>query len=257
MSGRLPATKDFTHPLPDTVPKARMSSPPFRTVAVPSQRPTAARTARLVTSSRLGGLPLVTAVAAVALSVQGCAGTTQAKEPETTYLTANDSTEAELYMPLEDGTVYTYDTRVGDSPQVGLMTIQVKRGRGGHVELEMAGRTEHLKVQPGGVAYLDGGYMLRAPLSAGNAWEGKMGVTKVVGVHEKIDVPAGHFAGCVRTIERGHAGRLQLAVTSVYCPRVGLVSLETEGRTTGRETAVLRSYGPRADSLMTGPLAFR
>jgi hypothetical protein len=197
------------------------------------------------------------AMALLALLVPGCGAGSQAKEPETTYLTANDSTEAELYMPLEDGMVYTYDTKVGDGGQVGLMTIQVRRGVGGHVELTVAGHTEHLKVQPGGVSYLDGGYMLRAPLSPGNSWEGQMGITKVVAVHETVDVPAGHFGGCVRTIERGHSGRLQLTVTSVYCPRVGLVSLETDGRPTGRETAVLKSYGQRADSLMTGPLALR
>jgi hypothetical protein len=159
-------------------------------------------------------------------------------------------TELERYLPLQDGTVYSYDTASEDRHDKGLLIVQISRPRKGRADLRMGGRTERLELRPDGIAYLEGGYLLKGPLSAATTWRSKTGTVRVTNLDEKVTVPAGEFNGCLRTVEETREPGVERTVTSVFCPHVGLVSLDVEGASNdghARETAVLKSFGSRVD----------
>jgi hypothetical protein len=118
----------------------------------------------------------------------------------------------------------------------------------------MGSRTERLQIEPDGIAQVEGGYLLKLPFSVGSTWKSKSGTVRVVAVDEEVTVPAGHFTGCMRTVEESRVGGAVRTVTSVFCSHVGLVSLEAEGGSDelhGRETALLKAFGPRVDLTST------
>lgn len=160
------------------------------------------------------------------------------------------SPELERYMPLEDGTVFSYDTHSEHDNAHGVLIVQISRPRPGRVDLRMGSRTERLQFVPDGIAYVEGGYLLKTPLTKGATWRSRNGSVRVEGTDETADVPAGKFPGCLRTVEEARDTALTRTVSQVYCPHVGLVSVEVDGMTPdgpNRETAVLRSFGPRVD----------
>ena len=160
------------------------------------------------------------------------------------------SPELERYMPLEDSTVFSYDTHSEHDNAHGILIVQSSRPRPGRVDLRMGSRTERLQFVPDGIAYVEGGYLLKAPLTKGATWRSRNGTVRVEGTDETADVPAGKFPGCLRTVEEARDSAQARTVSQVYCPHVGLVSVEVEGMTPegpNRETAVLRSFGPRVD----------
>jgi len=184
-----------------------------------------------------------------AVTLVACGG---APPPETAVATKGGDfqTELERYLPLEDGTVYSYDTASEDRSDKGLLIVQIFRPRKGRADLRMGGRTERLELRPDGIAYLEGGYLLKGPISAAQTWRSKTGTVRVANLDEKVTVPAGEFNGCLRTVEETREPGVERTVTSVFCPHVGLVSLDVEGASGEghqRETAVLKSFGPRVD----------
>jgi hypothetical protein len=184
-----------------------------------------------------------------AITLAACGGPPPA-ETVTTTKGGDFHTELERYLPLEDGTVYSYDTASEDSHDKGLLIVQISRPRKGRADLRMGGRTERLELRPDGIAYLEGGYLLKGPLSAANTWRSKTGTVRVTNLDEKVTVPAGEFNGCLRTVEETREPGVERTVTSVFCPHVGLVSLAVEGASDDghqRETAVLKAFGPRVD----------
>lgn len=183
----------------------------------------------------------------VVLGACGSAAPTQ-----TTVATGGGDFRSELerYLPLEDGTVFSYDTASVDSGDKGLLIVQISRPRKGRADLRMGGRTERLELRPDGIAYLEGGYLLKGPLSAETTWRSKTGTVRVANLDEKVTVPAGEFNGCLRTVEETREPGVERTVTSVFCPHVGLVSVDVEGASDEghqRETAVLKAFGPRVD----------
>jgi hypothetical protein len=81
------------------------------------------------------------------------------------------------------------------------------------------------------------------PLSAGASWRGDRGSMVVVeAVDAAVEVPAGRFQGCVRTVER-RGGDLPLQISTTYCPDVGIVRLDA-ARGMQTEVATLQSFGP-------------
>jgi hypothetical protein len=91
---------------------------------------------------------------------------------------------------------------------------------------------------------------LKTPLTAGATWRSKSGTVRVDAVDQTATVPAGTFKGCLRTVEESRDPTASKVVRSVYCPHVGLVSLDVEGVSdVGHEHQVvnLRSFGPRVD----------
>ncbi|HEX4338527.1 MAG TPA: hypothetical protein VH062_21630 [Polyangiaceae bacterium] len=164
--------------------------------------------------------------------------------------------EIERYLPLENGTVFSYDTQSEQSSAHGLLIVQVSRPRTGRVDLRMGSRTERLQFVPDGIAYVEGGYLLKTPVAKGTTWRGRTGTVHIESTEETATVPAGKFDGCVRTVEEAKDSGLSRTISQVYCPHVGLVMVDVEGMTAeghNRETAVLRSFGPRVD-LTTEPV---
>jgi hypothetical protein len=158
--------------------------------------------------------------------------------------------ELERYLPLEDGTVFSYDTQSEQRNAHGLLIVQVSRPRTGRVDLRMGSRTERLQFVPDGIAYVEGGYLLKVPLAKGSSWRSRTGMVHIESTDETASVPAGKFEGCLRTVEEVKDAGLTRTVSSVYCPHVGLVMVDVNGMTPDgpdRETAVLRSFGPRVD----------
>ena len=93
-----------------------------------------------------------------------------------------------------------------------------------------------------------GAYVLKAPFSLGAQWSGEHGSDiRITSVDRAIQVPAGSFVGCLETVETLAERR----TTTIYCPEVGIVSLEVEAPRQGGgralERAVLRSFGAPVD----------
>jgi hypothetical protein len=189
-------------------------------------------------------------------STVGCGGSHAAPVAASTSTDEGASDEElERFLPLKAGTVYSYDTSSESGGAPGLLIVQIERPRQGRVDLRMGSKTERLELEPGGIAYVGGGYLLKAPLGAGRTWRGRSGAVRVAAMDESVAVPAGRFEGCLRTVEETHDGSISRAVTSVYCPHVGLISVEVEASTNeghARETAVLKSFGPRVDVATDG-----
>ena len=90
--------------------------------------------------------------------------------------------------------------------------------------------------------------MLKEPLQLGASFKGKFGKVEITKADTVADVPAGKFVGCLETVEKTPQGNEQ--VTRVFCPDVGMVSLEIQGMVDdeyNRVLFVLRSHGPAID----------
>jgi hypothetical protein len=150
------------------------------------------------------------------------------------------------WLPLEADTVLSYDTTREPSGERGVIVLQIARPREGRVEVRGGVSTERLDVDARSVRYASGGTWLELPLEVGRCWAGRIGETCVTNVRRVVSVPQGKFEGCVETQEKGTGTR----VTTVFCPRVGMVLLDAEGSLDGeavRERAELRTHGPRVD----------
>lgn len=178
-------------------------------------------------------------------SVGACAASH--RDWDTVRLEGQEQSDAEVYMPLDDGAVYTFETTSTDGAPQGLFTVQVFRPAGNRVRLKMGGKNQSLEVGPDGIRLASGGYLLKAPVQRGRVWQGESGGVEVLDVGQKVRVPAGTFSGCIRTLEVGaHQVR---TITTVYCPRVGMVSIDVEERTGVHRVARLKNHGPRVDVL--------
>jgi len=194
--------------------------------------------------------PLVL-LAPVLVLLEAC-GSSRPVEGGPSTPAAQTDGEAELarLLPLEDNTVFSYDTTSEGTESRGLLIVQITRPRRGRADLRMGSKTERLELEPEGISYVEGGYLLKTPLTAGSVWRGRSGPVRLVSTDESVTIPAGRFEGCARTVEDTHEATFSRSVTSVYCPHVGLVSVDVEATSTdghARETAVLRSFGPRVD----------
>ena len=185
-------------------------------------------------------------ISAFAFCTVAC-GAHRGLPPDTVRLDQGQKSEADRFLPLRDGYVYVYRTHSQASGD-GLMTIQVEHTDPTHVRLEFGGRRDSLVIDATGVRYADSGYWLKAPLSLDNSWDGRYGVVRVVARDAEVTVPAGHFTGCLKT-EENNRGQTGTVMTSIYCPEVGMVSLDVRSKASS-ETASLATYGPRADPLV-------
>jgi hypothetical protein len=94
--------------------------------------------------------------------------------------------------------------------------------------------------------------LLCTPFAVGTAWKSVVSVSsteryEIVGVGERVEVPAGKFDGCVRVRGHNRAGATSENVVELtYAPDVGPVRLETwaivDGVAAPQVRAVLRSY---------------
>jgi hypothetical protein len=94
--------------------------------------------------------------------------------------------------------------------------------------------------------------LLCAPLRAGAGWKSVVSVSsteryEIVGVGERVEVPAGRFDGCVRVRAHNRAGpTVEHVMEMTYAPGVGPIRLETwaivDGTPAPQVRAVLRAF---------------
>jgi len=152
------------------------------------------------------------------------------------------------YLPLEDDTVFSYETRMEPGGERGLLVLEVRRRRPELAELVVAGRAQRLNVSPTSIELVTGGALLRAPLTVGASWRGDFGRVRVTNVSRSVTVPAGAFSGCVETVEEMTSAEGTKRTTTVFCPGVGIALRETEVEQDGAQGSdriELKSFGKR------------
>jgi hypothetical protein len=192
-----------------------------------------------------------TAGCAAALIALGCAGAAPAPKPATEAAKSGLS----RYLPLEDGTVFSYDTSSDPSGERGLLVLEVRRPRPEIAELVVAGRARRLNVSANAVEHVTGGFLLREPLALGEHWRGDFGQVRVTSVARKVVTPAGSFDACLETVEEMTIDAGSKRTTTAFCPGVGIALRETEAEQEGQhavERIALRSYGKRFQDPASG-----
>jgi hypothetical protein len=183
-------------------------------------------------------------VALLAVSV-GCAAVPQARsEPPPAA-----ASELSRYVPFENNTVFSYETYIEDTNEHGILVFEISRPRPELAELSVAGRVrKRYYFEPGGVRSAQGGYLLKAPLAANAEWQGDDGKVKLTAINQTVEVPAGKFAGCLQTVEEAKLSAATRTTTTVFCPGVGITTLQIEGEQEGTsvlQRLTLKSFGPR------------
>jgi hypothetical protein len=188
-------------------------------------------------------------VLAFGLSQCGMLGCAAGSRVETVAPKGPAVTELTRYLPLENNTVFSYETYIEDTNEHGLAIFEIARPRPELAELSIAGRVrKRYYLEPGGVRSGQGGYLLKAPLSLGAEWTGDDGQVKVTGIDQSVDVPAGKFSGCIQTVEQAKLVAATRTTTTVFCPGVGITILQIEGEEEGMSVLQrlrLKAFGPR------------
>ena len=152
--------------------------------------------------------------------------------------------DVERYLPLRDGDVLSYLVWQGDAPQPEQVIYQVERPSSRDASLRAGNQLRRLTVSESSVQLVTGGTLLAAPLELGAEWAGAAGRVRVTAVERSVDVPAGHFEGCLVTTEQNGPGPASIVTT--YCPDVGIATILVDGGE-HHERFELRSFGPRVD----------
>ncbi len=155
----------------------------------------------------------------LSLALAACAGARPVPPPS--------APRASKLFPLAVGNRWTYRVRFLGASQLLSVAIESEAAgefvdnRGTRYILDHAGLRDAQR------------YLIREPVQPGKSWRSVIGLDatesyRVAAVGESADVPAGHFAGCVRIEGRepSHQGAIQLA-EQTYCPGVGLVRVTT------------------------------
>ena len=157
----------------------------------------------------------------------------------------SSGTPYEVLFPLVDGNLYQYATTnlAGGS---GVSIVRVHRSSASEGEWRLPNATKRFVYAPSGL-YLErfGARvpLLEGPIVAGQTFPGEHGGrTRITTTDATVEVPAGRFARCVETVEE-RGGDAPARYRTVYCPGVGMVSLDVEAGGVG-ERAVLQSHGP-------------
>jgi hypothetical protein len=154
------------------------------------------------------------------------------------------------YLPLEDGTVFSYETESMPSGERGLLVLEVRRPRRETAELVVAGRVTRLSLTPDTVAHAGGGFLLHAPLVAGAEWQGDFGHVRLTRADARVTVGAGTFTDCIETVEELATREGDKRTTTMFCAGVGITLRETEVEQGGEhqsERIALKSFGKRFD----------
>jgi len=153
------------------------------------------------------------------------------------------------YLPLENDTVFSYETYIEDTNERGIAVFEIKRPRPELAELSIAGQVrKRYYFEPAGVRSSHGGYLLKSPLSLNAEWPGDDGRVRVTSVNQTVDAPAGKFSGCLQTVEDAQLGSATRKTTTVFCPGVGITVLEIQAEQAGTsvlQRLTLKAFGPR------------
>jgi hypothetical protein len=194
-------------------------------------------------------------LSALALTLLSACGAEYGVSPaaNSRWLTPNEGvanaasgSPAERFFPLVDGMVYTYQT-VNEVGEEGMLVARVHRTDQRRGELRYPSGNKQFELLPDGVAVQTRGggpsYVLKLPLAEGTSWLGEHGgKSRILKVGVAVDTPAGHYEGCVQTLEE-RLGDRPTRYSTTFCPDVGVVQIEAA---TGAnyERAALKSYAP-------------
>lgn len=184
---------------------------------------------------------------ATAAVLLGCAGATT---PRTAAPPTVATTGVARYLPLEDGTVFSYETTTEPSGERGLLVLEVRRPRADAATLLVAGRATPLTIGEHAVVHAAGGLLLSEPLVVGAEWRGDFGHVRVTRVGARVTVPAGTFDDCVETVEELSVREGSKRTTTLFCAGVGITQRATEVEQDGEhqtERIALKSFGKRFD----------
>lgn len=166
-----------------------------------------------------------------------------AANPEA-HATAPSGSALERFFPLVDGMLYQYVTE-NDQGDRGVLVARVARTEATRGELRLPSAVKRFRFANDGVILESAAgpvYLLKEPVTVGASFRGEHGgQTRIASASASVSVPAGHFDGCLQTIEE-RAGDRPLRYTSTYCAGTGLVLLEATS-SGSFERASLRSYG--------------
>ncbi|MFS8071125.1 MAG: hypothetical protein ACMG6S_32550 [Byssovorax sp.] len=157
-------------------------------------------------------------------------------------------TALERFFPLVDGMIYHYVTE-NEMGEAGLLITRAGRTseRGGQLHFP-TGSKRFEYVADGVTVLVDGNptYVLKQPLAVGATWRGEHGgTTRVLSIAASVEVPQGHFDGCVQTLEE-RLGDRPVRYATTFCPGVGVVMLEAASGAS-LERASLKSYAAPID----------
>ena len=176
----------------------------------------------------------------------GCAAPPEARPSAPQAAAANQLTR---YLPLENDTVFSYETYIEDTNERGIAVFEIKRPRPELAELSLAGQVrKRYYFEPGGVRSSHGGYLLKSPLSLNAEWTGDDGKVRVTNVNQSVDTPSGKYSGCLQTVEDAKLGAASRKTTTVFCPGIGITVLEIEAAQEGvsiLQRLTLKAFGPR------------
>jgi hypothetical protein len=190
----------------------------------------------------------------LALALIGCGATSDGTAaaahspwlaPPTGSANVTSGSAIERFFPLVDGMVYTYLTE-NEVADRGLLVARVHRIDATHGELRFPNGAKGFELSPQGVRLVGRGetsFVLQTPLAKGTRWRGEHGGnSEILEATVSIDTPAGHYDGCVRTLEQ-RLGDRPTRYATTFCPDVGVVQIEVA---TGAnfERATLKSYAP-------------
>jgi hypothetical protein len=149
----------------------------------------------------------------------------------------------EIYFPLNDGTIYTYQ-QAGNA-----FMIRVKRTGPGTAQLVTGASVKMLSVTPTAVRRDPVGTLLQAPFEIGASWQGDHGSVRVLDTHAQVTVPAGAFRDCLHTLEEV-GGDAHGRIETWFCPDVGITKMivqEWQGAQSVTQLTELRSFGLPVD----------
>lgn len=176
---------------------------------------------------------------ALVLALVGC-GEGRADGPAPKAPAAASSPVA-AYFPLPEGNIFHYVTDEGG--EQGMLVARVHRTDETHAELRMSNAAKRFVTTSAGISYDGGAFLLKTPLEVGASWAGEHGgTTRIEAMDADVTVPAGHFTGCLRTVEEGGRPPGSRYATT-YCPGVGMVLLEVAANGASARAA-LKSHGP-------------
>ena len=173
--------------------------------------------------------------------------------PQPVQPVVSSGSPIEKLFPLVDRNIYQYVTESDDGD--GLLTVHAARRDKTHGALEMPAGARQFEYDNDGVKLVKHGsqpsYVLKHPIALGESWRGEHGgVVEIVAVDATVEVPAGSFNGCVKTVEQ-RGGDIPMRVATTFCPDTGIVELEAASGIRS-ERAVLKSYGPPVDIGLPG-----
>ena len=155
------------------------------------------------------------------------------------------------YLPLEDATVFSYETTTEPAGDRGLLVLEVRRPRPEAAELVVAGRARRLAITNEGVAHVTGGFLLREPFVVGATFHGDFGQVRVTRVNQEVTVPAGTLRDCIETSEEMTTDAGTKRTVTSYCAGVGIALRETSAEKDDErasERIALKSWGKRFDA---------